>query len=182
MCLSFTAGVYAQGLVDFRNKITGFVDAAVYADTVGGTKLAGDFMGGNFVAQLYFGTANTPNSFNAIADPPVPFRTGAAAGYWNAGADSSRALPGIAAGTMNAWVQVRVWDLTKGATYDAAKAAGSLYGLSNAFQVDATGPPAAPGALLGLQQFALQGGVIPEPSTIALGLLGLGALLFRRRR
>jgi len=177
VCLSFAAGVYAQGTVDFRNRNAALnLDAPVYQDFVGGTKLGN----ANFVAQIFFGTANNPSSFAAIADAPAPFRTGAGAGYWNYGADFTRALPGITAGSP-AWVQIRVWDSTKGADYNAAKAAGSLYGDSNAFQLTTGGsgnPPAVPAALTGLTPFAL----VPEPSTFALALLGAAALLFRRRK
>jgi len=180
MCLSFTAGVYAQGQVDFRNRNTGLtppLDSAVYSDMVGGTKL-GD---ANFVAQIFFSATQT-GSFTAITDPAAPFRTGTGAGYWNAGADPTRTLPGIAAGA-TAWIEVRVWDSTKGATYDAAKAAGGRYGDSNIFSLTTGGPttpPSAPAALAGLQSFALV--AIPEPSTIALGMLGAAALLLRRRK
>jgi len=179
VCLSFAAGVYAQGTVDFRNKVSAGAtpfDSPVYMDFVGGTKLGN----ANFVAQLWYG-ASASSVNTALLDTPAVFRTGTGAGYWNPGADSTRVLPTIAGGTA-AWVQVRVWDSTKGADYNAAKAAGSLYGDSNIFQLttgNPTGsPPTVPAVLAGLTPFAL----VPEPSTFALGLLGAAALLFRRRK
>jgi hypothetical protein len=165
---------YAQGTVDFRNRITGTLDVPVFAaDT---TTRLGD---AGYVAQLYF-SATQGGSYSAVTAAPSPFRTGTGAGYWNAGADSTRILTGIAGGT-TAWLQVRVWELARGATYDAAVAAGSLYGISTPFSVTAGGggvPPSSPAFMTGLASFAL----VPEPSTIALGVLGLAGLLFIRRR
>jgi hypothetical protein len=176
--LSFTAGVYAQGTVDFRNRNTGAtppLDAPV--SDVGGAKLGN----ANFVANIFY-SATQSGSFTAIADAAAPFRTGTGAGYWNFGTDSSRAIPGIAGGS-SAWIQIRVWDSTKGADYATSKAAGSNWGESAAFQVTLGGagsPPSVPAVLAGLQPFTLNA-AIPEPSTIALGMLGAAALLLRRR-
>jgi hypothetical protein len=168
------SSVFAQGTIDFRNRITGTLDWPVYG--IDGTLLSG----ANFLAQLYFATSAT-GSLTAVLDPAAPFRTGTGAGYWNAGADSTRILPGIAAGS-EVWLQVRTWDSTAGATYDIAKAAGGQYGDSFIFHVAVTGgggtPPASPAAMLGLQSFTL----VPEPSTIALGVIGGLALLLRRRK
>jgi hypothetical protein len=180
VCLSFAAGVYAQGTVDFRNRNTAAgLDAPVYQDSVGGTKLGN----ANFVANIFY-SATQNGSFTAITDPAAPFRTGTGAGYWNFGTDFTRVIPGIAGGG-SAWIMVRVWDSTKGADYATAKAAGSAWGDSNAFQVNPLGgagsPPSVPAVLAGLQPFALTNAV-PEPSTIALGMLGAAALLLRRRK
>ena len=174
VCLSFTAGVYAQGTIDFRNKVSSPALDAPVSDTAG-AKLGN----ANFVAQIWYSATQT-GSFTALTDAPAVFRTGTGAGYWNAGADPSRSIPGIAGGS-TAWIQVRVWDSTKGADYATAKAAGSPYGDSNIFSVTLGGagnPPGVPAVLVGLQPFAL----VPEPSTIALGLLGAAALFLRRRK
>jgi hypothetical protein len=177
--LSFVGGVYAQGTVDFRNKNAGLTppfDVPIY-DVDGTTKLSG----ANFLAQIYF-SATQNGSFAPITDPAAPFRTGGGAGYWNYGTDFTRVLTGIAAGTA-AWIQVRVWDSTAGATPDAAKLGGGKWGDSNIFSVTTGGsgnPPAVPATLIGMTSFQLQ--QVPEPSTIALGVLGLGALLLRRRK
>jgi hypothetical protein len=169
------SSVFAQGTIDFRNRITGTLDVPVF--NLGGALLSG----ANFFAQLYFATSQT-GSLTAIT-PPDPFRTGTGAGYWNAGADSTRILPGIAAGS-EVWLQVRAWDSTAGATYDLAKAAGGLYGDSAIFRVPVTGgggvPPGSPAAMLGLTSFTLT--QVPEPSTIALGVIGGLALFLRRRK
>jgi hypothetical protein len=165
--------VGAQGLIDFRNRITGTLDVPFYS--VDGTTL---LSGANFLAQLFYATS--PTSLTPITDPAAPFRTGAGAGYWNAGADSTRVLPGITAGSI-VFLQVRVWE-SVWMTYDGAKAGGGFWGDSNVFTVAAGGtppggPPLTPAPLIGLESFAL----IPEPSTIALGILGAAAVLLRRR-
>jgi len=173
LSLMGVSSVRAQGLIDFRNRITGTIDAPVYQNSVGGTLLAG----ANFVANLWYGTS--AGSLAPITDAASPFRTGTGAGYWNAGTDSTRVLPGILAGS-TVFLQVRVWDSAMGATYALAKAAGGAWGDSNTFSVVAGGgsPPTAPTALGGMTAFAL----VPEPSTYALMALGACALLFRRRK
>jgi len=170
------SSVSAQGTVNFVNRITGTLDAPVYLNGVGGTLLSG----ATFVAQLYY-SATDPGptgSLTAILDAAAVFRTGAGAGYWNAGTDATRQLPGILPNTQ-VWLQVRAWDSTFGATYDLAKAAGGAWGDSKVFSETAGGgtPPVAPANLTGLTAFTL----VPEPSTIALGILGAVALLLRRR-
>lgn len=42
--------------------------------------------------------------------------------------------------------------------------------------------PGTGGTFLGLSQLGLHGDIVPEPATASLGLLGLAALLMRRRR
>lgn len=162
----------AQGTIDFRNRITGTLDIPVF-DLGGTTKLAGP----DYVAQLYFSATET-GAYTPVTGAPAAFRTGTGAGYWNAGADSTRTLPGIVAGTA-AWLQVRVWNATLGTTYE--NATGNR-GLSLPFLVPTTGgggiPPGSPAFMTAMQSFS----VVPEPSTIALGVLGLAGLLFIRRR
>jgi len=166
------SSVCAQGTVNFLNRITGTLDVPIYLDRVGvgGTLLSG----ANFLATLYW-SATQNGSFAPIVEPPSAFRTGAGAGYWNAGADSTRVVGVLANNPV--WLQVRAWDSTSGATYDIAKAAGGLWGDSNVFQVTTGGGILAPANMTGLQSFAL----VPEPSTLALGILGAVALMFRRR-
>jgi len=177
VCLSFAAGVYAQGTVDFRNRNTAAgLDAPV--SDAGGAKL-GNL---NFVANIFY-SATQNGSFTAITDAAAPFRTGTGAGYWNFGTDFTRVIPGIAGGS-SAWIMIRVWDSTKGADYATAKAAGSPWGDSTPIQVTLGGagsPPSVPAVLAGLTPFTLTAAV-PEPSTIALGMLGAAALLLRRRK
>lgn len=167
----------AQGTVNFVNRITGTLDVPVFSDTANTVRLAGP----DFVAQLYFSATGAVGSYTPVSAAAAPFRTGAGIGYWNAGADATRTLTGIAGGA-TAWLEVRVWNSTLG-TYDVVSAANApgTYGFSSPFQITAGGggtPPSVPANMIGLTSFHL----VPEPATIALGVLGLAGLLFIRRR
>jgi hypothetical protein len=104
--LALTASVcvstYAQGTIDFRNRITGTIDVPVFARD--GTTRLGD---ANYVAQLWYSSTQT-GSFAPVSGAASVFRTGTGAGYWNAGADSTRTLTGIAGGA-TAYLMIRVW-------------------------------------------------------------------------
>jgi len=167
---------YAQGTVNFNNRIVGTVDAPVF--DVGGTVR---LSGAAFFAQLYAGAAGTADANLVAIGAPTTFRTGAGAGYVNA--ISEVTITGVAVGG-TARVQLRAWDAAF-PTYAAAAAAGNAkLGFSTAFDASPLGgpgsPPAVPANLTGLTSFSLT--QVPEPSTIALGALGVAALLFRRRR
>jgi hypothetical protein len=92
-------------------------------------------------------------------------------------------VPGITAGTQVSYV-VDAWDATAaGLTFAQAQAAlGGTWGVSaaNNYTLGGGSPPVAPGAL-SFASFALTTNV-PEPTTLTLGALGLGALLIRRRK
>ncbi|HVY71411.1 MAG TPA: PEP-CTERM sorting domain-containing protein [Verrucomicrobiae bacterium] len=162
-------GAQAQGTVAFNNHSTA-VSAPVF--DVGGSTLVS---GPSIVAALFFNGVQQGDA--------APFRTGNGAGYWNPGSDSTRVINGVAAGA-SATLEVRAWEVAKGATFDAAVAAGGKYGKSDPFTIAAlggqgpSGPPATPADMTGFKSFSL----IPEPSTIALGALGAAALLLRRRK
>jgi len=179
---------FGQSTVNFNNTATTFTDSAtvdrfVYADRVGGTRLIGQ----NYAAALYWGTS--ADSINNLAvlnatDTSVLgarglFRvaTTASPGTWSGGA---RTLLGTTLG-QSLFLQVRVWDIATFANYDLAKAGGGITGQSDAFAYTTSSSPTPPPSDLvmnNLRAFAL----VPEPSTIALGLLGLGSLLLFRRR
>lgn len=170
------ASTYAQGTLNFVNKITGTVDARVYygagtaAPAVGGGATASDMM----VAQLW----QTTGTVGPVGDP-IPFRnSGAGTGYW---VGATRTLNGVAENA-NATVKVVAWSTALGATYEAAKAAGQGgFGESAPITVPTGGGLNPPGALVGLQAFNIAA-IVPEPSIAALGLLGAGLLLIRRKK
>jgi hypothetical protein len=86
--------------------------------------------------------------------------------------------------------QIRAWSVAGGANWNTALAASAVDPLNIALGVSAIGtvtPGSTPPApLFGTTPGLLTSGhlmaPIPEPSTIALGLLGLGTLLVFRRR
>jgi len=168
-------GAFAQGTVNFAARVTGVYDAPVFLDTVGGPNKAS---GAAYMAQLYAGPSA---SALAAIGSPVPFLTGTGAGYWRSAA---LAIPSVAPGG-TASVQIRAWAASAGATYEAALASGSGFGTSTPILSVVTGgagsPPSLPTDLAGLSSFAITG-VVPEPSVLALGVLGGLALLIRRRK
>jgi len=180
------ASALAQGTVSFNNN-SAF--ATVADRLVRNTLVSGgaSLVGTDFVAQLYFGSQGTaPGSMNpawgivggnpAVAAPSL-FRvvTTGSPGTWSGG---TRTLNGIASGT--ATLQVRVWNLAAFPTYDAAVTGAGVRGASAVFDytIPAAGSPPAAFFMENMRGFTL----VPEPSTIALGLLGVAGLLFIRRR
>jgi hypothetical protein len=179
---------WAQGTVQFQNGQITFATAAdrlVYLGTVGGTKMTGT----NYAVGLYYMAGADQN----IMSPTAGTQAGALAfgrpgtttspGVWaNPGAaGNTRILDGVAI-TASATLQVRAWDITKYATFAQAFAAND-YGWSQPFNQRmpdfAHGDPATLAYMEGLRAFAI---TVPEPSTIALGVLGVAGLLALRRR
>jgi len=170
------AGFAADGTVNFVNKNGSIVDAPI-TDALGAKLL-----GAGYVAQLWAGPVG--GTLAAVGDP-IPFRTStAAAGYWSGAA---RTITGVTAGA-DAVIEVRAWRLAAGDTYSAAFGSQDPnpvgnYGLSLPITIKTGGagePPSLPADLAGLGGFQLK--AVPEPSIIALGLVGAGALLLRRRK
>jgi hypothetical protein len=169
---------YAQGTVNFNNRVTGVggVVAPIYG-VDGVTGLAGDA----YTAQLFGGPEGTAVDSLTPLTPVTVFRTGAAAGFVVSGNVVS--VTGVAGGA-TATLQLRAWDNQGGTLteFDAAQAAGAAWGASTPFDIvtgnpDAV-PPGVPAVMTGLTSFAL----VPEPSTFALLALGAGALFLRRRK
>jgi hypothetical protein len=100
-------------------------------------------------------------------------------------------INGITPSGAPAYFQVRAWEAIYGDTWDAAYSAPAqggrvaLAGTSNVGRIDTgdptTVPPGtAPNTAITLKGFTLV--AVPEPSVLALGALGIGALLLLRRR
>jgi hypothetical protein len=166
-----TAATYGQGQVVFANRVTGVFDSPVTVQ--GSSPLRGP--GSGFSAQLYLvgaGNALTPLT------PIATFRdagTGAAAvadRYWP---QTTVDVPGVTPGG-NATFRIRAWQTSLG-SYDQAELAR---GESLPFIVAVGGGTLPPANLTTLQAFTVS--IVPEPSVIALGVLGASALLLRRRK
>ncbi|MBE7502003.1 MAG: hypothetical protein HS113_17245 [Verrucomicrobiales bacterium] len=165
--LGGAAGVaLGQGQFNFGNRVTAAgIDAPFYLPG-SVTKLEGPA----YLAQAYLGLE--AGSLTPVG-PVLPFRTGAAAGYITS---TSVTVGGIPGGT-TVFVQMRAWEAAKGGIYEAAVAAGGIYGASAPLSLTLSEPPGVPTDMVGLQPFAL----IPEPTTLTLAVLGAAALLGRRR-
>lgn len=198
--------VFGQGTMAFNNRIVGSVVAPIYgvdpanqgpsgfrqgntsAGTPPGTQLYSGvplLSGTGYTAQLFGGAVGTsldPASPANALTPTVAFRTGSAAGYTVTPAPTV-AVPGVAEnGT--AVVQLRAWDNRGGTitSWDQVLQDPSVpRGWSTTFNVSPLGGTlTTPPNLVGLTSFNLF--IVPEPSVIALGVLGVGALLLFRRR
>jgi hypothetical protein len=158
-----SAAAYAQGTVQLNNNLSGQVVARVFMPD-GTTGVAG------YTAQLVHlnGDSVTPLT------PTTTFRsTGAGVGFISPAVDV--AVPGVAGGS-TATLALRAFD---GATYETSTFRGQSAPVTVTLG-GAGSPPSTPAALTGLTSFNVQ--LVPEPSTIALALLGGAALLLRRRK
>lgn len=158
------------------------------------------------IHRMKDGTGNVPVNINSsltyglfigatadsVSDTAVsPTATGSttAAGRM-AGVPALYLIPGTEAGQV-VFARVRAWDSSFGANWRAASAAaGKYYGETDVRQLEPLGPASGPGTVIWQgatgtspnRFFAMQIALVPEPSTIALAVLGLGGLLLFRRR
>jgi len=212
LTLACAVGAFGQGQIVFSTRIGVAGDpTAVLAPIYGvnpiraGTQLRGNattnaisagsvdytgfpyLQGTGFTAALFGGLApiTVETSPNLALVATAVFRTGTLAGHVIPPAGPAPGVPGVVgASNDRATFQLRAWDNLGGTigTWAAAMANPTIaHGSSALFTVPfplglgATTPP----NLIGLTSFNL---VVPEPGVIALGVLGLGALLLRRRK
>jgi len=163
--LLLASSAFAQGTVNFNNRTP--------AGDVRVTRPDGTGMGAGITAALYMG--------NTMLTPTTTFRTTAASAFFVNPVEV--AVPGVPPGGSVA-LSMRIWETAAG-SYEAAVAGAFLWGWSNEFIVTglggtpAGGPPIPSPGLSGLEGFCV---ACPEPSTVALGVLGSAALLLRRRK
>jgi hypothetical protein len=178
------ASVYAQGTVNFQTQVSGSFSAPVRYQgysTDPAAPLATSGADGAIWGQLY---AGAPGGALAPIGVPVPFRSDAGRGFITAG--GAVPIPGVAGGSP-AQVQLVAWHSSLGNDYAAAVAqnlggVGSSAIITVAATGNPTGVPPTPAAnLAGLTGFSVTQ-VVPEPSIAALGLLGAGLLLIRRKK
>jgi hypothetical protein len=176
--LLITASAFGQGTVTFNNRVTGVVDFKIGLEDLGGQFL-GYLDGVNFTAEIWGGL--TPDSL-APATPPTTFRSGNAVGYVN---PVTVTLPGVPLDAPSAYIQVRVWENQGGAiaAWEQAIANDPIArGLSQIVQISAIGGNFNTPPNLVNELGAFNIAPIPEPSMIALGLVGAVGLLLRFRR
>jgi hypothetical protein len=171
-----TVSGFSQGTLDFKSiAIVGgsrVVDAPVR--DAGGTLL----LGTAFRAALYAGAAGTAEDALRLIGASVAFSTGTGAGYFIGGTRTLNENGVTVPAGGSATIQVRAWAVSSGATWEQANTRGQSPLLTIATGGTGT-PPGPPALLTGLATFSL----VPEPSTIALGILGgLGTLVMIRRR
>jgi hypothetical protein len=179
--LAVGAVAYGQGTFAMANvNLSKGINAPV-VDALGSP-----LSGTDYLAQLWAAPVGS-TAFKAYGDP-VPFRTGSLAGYFLSSVPVT--LPDVFPG-VKVDVEIRAWRASAGGYYYAAlmvpMVAAGNYGTSPVIIGLATGGvpdpnlgiPPLPAALVGLQGFSF---TVPEPSTIALGLLGVAVLVLRWRK
>jgi len=181
-----------QGNPSSFNGTTGPQPVPAGTQTYAGSPLQGT----GFTVALWGVNVNSPDSALDARDPvnqPVSvgtFRvtTNPALMGFNQPPPTAPAVPGVVGGsTDRAKFIVRAWD-NKGGTITTwqqvlANETTVAHGESTIFTVNQTlgqAPSITPPNLSGLQSFQLY--VVPEPSVIALGVLGAGCLFLLRRR
>jgi hypothetical protein len=166
------SSAFAQGTVIFDNR-PGSGDAPITLPD--NTTGAGSIAGMKAELGIVNGTTFTPvgtTTFRGTSGALAKFITSV-----------ETAVTGVPAGG-TATLAVRAYN---GASWDASVGAGLYRGQSGSFTVSGlggtppTGGPALPSPdLSGLQAFSVT--TVPEPATIALGVLGAAALMLRRRK
>jgi len=196
------------GTVSFGNYLTGnYTYVKWNGAAVGGTAAhtgtsADTGVGSDWTVELYGGAGNglavsalTPAILDGTSSTPVTATlagggTGAYLGTWLSTAVGDITVPGALGGNQPVTVAVAAWYNNGGTITSLAGAQAG--GFANGFS--ATGnavtggntstTPALPGPIPALGTISTVGavGVTPEPSTIALGVIGASTLLFRRRK
>jgi hypothetical protein len=163
---------WSQGTVNFANSVTFATPADRLVRGPDGMPVTGSAIADppTFVAQLYYG-ANA-GSLTAHTAAPARFRPGST-GLWLGG---TRTLTGFAPGT-TLTLQVRMWDMRTGATYDVAGFSGQSVTFTYTVPLDPLSPPAAY-FMEGFRGFT----VLPEPAPILLLVAALPALCLVMRR
>jgi len=169
-CSMAAVAAFGQGSFAFSSSIGGATDNTITL------KSSGASADSPYQAEVAVGVGTTLSSLTLYPSSITPLATG-----WIFG--PTFALTSVAAGSTVAF-DVLVWNPADGATYALAAAKpGAIFGSSGVVQGYVTGgagspPSVAPNPAFG--PFTLQAS--PEPTTLALGAMGLGALLLRRRK
>jgi hypothetical protein len=154
-----------------------------------GTGATGYGNGANYDIGLYVST--TPSGVQNEVSGGTPIAVdnfSAGSGGWDFSGGLSAVVPGLASGTA-VYVELAAWYSGGGATsYAAAIAAAVPAGTSSTSSGTTLlggggSPPAVPGTLagIGITDFSLAT-TVPEPNTIALGVIGASTFLMRLRR
>lgn len=179
VALGFTATLFGadlDGKVNFNNKVSLDNINARVTDMDGNPLSGADYDG-----QLVWGLAE--DSLAAIG-APVAFYSDRDTKYGYINGGDVVVANGAA---VQGYIAMVAWNRADGATYAEALGNNGEVGMSNIIPITLGGdpmdgnPPIATPNLVGLEAFTV-GGVIPEPSTFALGLIGIGALMLRRRK
>jgi len=180
---------FAQGTVNFDNgtatlssppdRMVRFLLATTPGNPYGSNNAIG--VGTNFQVQLYYGSSTAAEgSLTPVpVDAPATLRASTSTTLgWRLG--GTRTLVGFVAGD-TVELQVRVWDIAFGSTYEAAGANGTQGKSAIFLYTIPTGNP-APSAFSMANFTGFTINAVPEPASFAMVGLGAAALLIFRRR
>lgn len=199
--------VYGQGHVTFANSSTTL--AATEANLTGGGVVSNVFPAATFTFGLFVGPGTSTTFAALTGGTNLPVATAANSGLAGRFAGGNVTLPAPFDGSAAVNFIVLGWDNALGANWGAIRSAVDWTGTGNATWNFSAGAPAAGTHFLGASSigfftpstgiatppnifgvaagqvpgFHLMEVAVPEPSTIALGVLGLiGMLVIRRRK
>jgi hypothetical protein len=183
--MSLTAAVaFGQGTVFFANDSATLTSPPDRLIRFEGSNLPAT--GTNLQVQLYYGaTTASAGSLQPLSSAAARLRasTTTIPGVWSGGGD--RTLTGFNFG-QQVTLQVRVWDIADGSTFENAIANPARQGFSGVstpflYNIPATASDPVPNFFMSnFSGFTIV--PVPEPSTFALAGLGAAALLIFRRR
>jgi hypothetical protein len=163
---------YAQGTIQFANN------AGTRFRINGVVPVAGTIAAGQFTFGVYAGL--TENGLSSQPLGALGTNTATAGLISSAPTPQAHVVPGFDANT-TAFIQIRAWESRFG-SWEAGQA--GLHG-QTAVRSVVLGPGSGPGTVVwsstDLTKFQAID-LVPEPSAIALAVLGLGSLLLFRRR
>jgi len=173
VCSMATVAAFGQGTFAFASSPGGATDNTI------SIKSSGAPADSPYQAEVAAGVGTTLSSLTLYPASITPVTGGYVFG-------PTFALTGVAAGSTVAF-DILVWNPADGSTYAAAVAKGgptTIFGSSGVIQGYVTGgvgspPSIAPNPAFGPFSIAA---TVPEPTTFALGAMGLGALFLRRRK
>lgn len=159
--LLISVSAYAQGTVNFKTHIASDTPPIDFKILNSDGSVAA-----NAFAQLAIKNGSTYIAMDGAAG------TVNTAGYVSYGAANF----GTAAAGSTVSMVLRAWQGAAGSTFDTA----TVKAESNPFNITFAVAPNPPGDLITLGTGTMT--LVPEPTTLALGAVGLGALLIRRRK
>lgn len=140
--------------------------------------------GSGYQAQYYIGPANTTDANTLVAVGPQAGFLGTSAtdpngaGYFEG--NNNGTITTTFAGGATVTLQLRAWKGNSSSTYASANDRGASILLQQVLGNPGGSPATTPTSVTTMPNFALVAG--PEPTTIALGVMGAAGLLFRRRK
>jgi hypothetical protein len=172
-----------QGVIGFSSAGTAADNRVYVTDDASTPYMSGTPAAGAAYNIAFFWTTVGGNQWTQIG-APIAFLTGTGAGQWLGG---NRTISGLPTAGAVLDIKAQAWETAFGNSYDAVRASGGGHlGESSVVTIKSKDPGNSLETVPTLTSAPTWSGFaltpVPEPSTIALGLVGVGALLMLRRR